>query len=326
MGFLRFATLVLLPLAFAQNSTTSTGTDSSNPGAQPFQTSPPKYPSPWGEGLGDWNDAYAKARSFVSQLTLLEKVNLTTGVGWEGEKCVGNTGGIPRLGFRALCMQDSPLGVRFADYVSAFPAGVHIAATWDRGLMYQRGYDMGEEHRGKGVDVQLGPVVGPIGRVPEGGRNWEGFSPDPVLSGFAVAQTIKGMQDAGIMACTKHYVGNEQEHFRQGGPGLDDALSSNIDDVTLHELYVWPFADAVRAGTASVMCSYEQVNNSYACQNSYLQNYILKNELGFQGFIMSDWSAQHSGVSSALAGLDMTMPGDVQFDSSTSYWVSGRIE
>ena len=69
------------------------------------------------------------------------------------------------------------------------------------------------------------------------------------------------------------------------------------------------------------MCSYNQINNSYACQNSHLQNYILKNELGFQGFIMSDWSAQHSGVSSALAGLDMTMPGDVGFDSATSYWV-----
>lgn len=72
------------------------------------------------------------------------------------------------------------------------------------------------------------------------------------------------------------------------------------------------------------MCSYNQINNSYACQNSYLQNHVLKNELGFQGFIMSDWSAQHSGVASALAGLDMTMPGDVGFDSGTSYWVSLR--
>ena len=70
------------------------------------------------------------------------------------------------------------------------------------------------------------------------------------------------------------------------------------------------------------MCAYNQVNNSYACQNSYLQNYILKNELGFQGFIVSDWAAQHAGVATALAGLDMTMPGDVSFDSTTSYWVS----
>jgi beta-glucosidase len=95
----------------------------------------------------------------------------------------------------------------------------------------------------------------------------------------------------------------------------------NLTNHQQHELYVWPFAEAVRAGTGSIMCSYNQINNSYACQNSHLQNYILKNELGFQGFIMSDWSAQHSGVSSALAGLDMTMPGDVGFDSATSYWV-----
>lgn len=74
---------------------------------------------------------------------------------WEGEVCVGNTGSIPRLGFRALCLQDSPLGVRFADWVSAFPAGMTTAATWDRNLMYQRGYAMGKEHKGKGIDIQL---------------------------------------------------------------------------------------------------------------------------------------------------------------------------
>ena len=102
-------------------------------------------------------------------MTLLEKVNLTTGTGWQSDNCVGNVGEIPRLGFKALCMQDSPLGVRFADYVSAFPAGGTVAASWDRGEFYRRGYQMGQEHRGKGVDVQLGPVVGPIGRNPKGG-------------------------------------------------------------------------------------------------------------------------------------------------------------
>lgn len=98
---------------------------------------------------------------------------MTTGVGWESEKCVGNVGSIPRLGFRALCLQDSPLGVRDTDYVSAFPAGVTVASTWDRQIMRQRGFDMGTEHKLKGVDMQLGPVVGPLGRAPEGGRNWE---------------------------------------------------------------------------------------------------------------------------------------------------------
>jgi hypothetical protein len=98
-------------------------------------------------------------------------------------------------------MQDSPLGVRDSDYNSAFPAGGTVAASWDRGVWYERGFGMGSEHRGKGVDVQLGPVVGPLGRSPEGGRNWEGFSPDPVLSGIAVANTIKGIQGAGVIAC-----------------------------------------------------------------------------------------------------------------------------
>lgn len=165
-------------------------------------------------------------------------------------------------------------------------AGVTIAATWDRAMFYQRGFGMGSEHRDKGVDVQLGPVVGPLGRAPEGGRNWEGFAPDPVLSGIAVAETVKGIQDAGVMACTKHFIMNEQEHFREGAPpkNLTAAASSNLDDITMHELYLWPFADAVRAGTASVMCSYNQINNSYACQNSWTQNHLLKNELGFQGF------------------------------------------
>lgn len=238
---------------------------------------------------------------------------------------VGNTGAVPRLGFPGLCAQDSPLGIRFADYVSAFTSGGTVAASWDRSEWYRRGYQMGVEHRGKGVDVQLGPVVGPIGRNPKGGRNWEGFSPDPVLSGIAVAETVKGIQDAGVIACTKHYILNEQEHFRSpnnnvGDFGFVDAISSNLDDKTLHELYLWPFADAVRAGTGSIMCSYNKANNSQVCQNSYLQNYILKGELGFQGFIMSDWDAQHSGVASTLAGLDMTMPGDTDFDSGFSFW------
>ena len=235
MGLLRSsALLAALPFAFAQSGTnSSTSGPFNNPGAVSGQTSPPKYPSPWGEGLGDWDAAYAQAREFVSQLTLLEKVNLTTGVGWEGEKCVGNTGAIPRLGFKALCLQDSPLGVRFADYVSAFPAGVTIGATWDRNLFHLRGHDMGVEHREKGIDVQLGPAIGPIGRHPAGGRNWEGFSPDPVLSGIGVYETVKGIQEAGVIACTKHYIANEQEHFRQGGPNVSEAISSNLDDVTL---------------------------------------------------------------------------------------------
>lgn len=88
----------------------------------------------------------------------------------------------------------------------------------------------------------------------------------------------------------------------------------------MHEVYLRPWADGIRAGLASVMCSYNQINNSYACQNSYTLNKLLEAELGFQGFVMSDWSGQMSGVGSALAGLDMTMPGDITLNSGTSYW------
>jgi beta-glucosidase-like glycosyl hydrolase len=88
----------------------------------------------------------------------------------------------------------------------------------------------------------------------------------------------------------------------------------------MHELYLWPFADAVRAGVGSIMCSYNQINNSYACQNSKVLNNLLKGELGFQGFVMSDWQAQHTGAASALTGLDMTMPGDTVFNSGYSFW------
>ncbi|KAL9100005.1 MAG: hypothetical protein Q9163_004571 [Psora crenata] len=282
---------------------------SPNPAASaPADYSPPYYPSPWGTGAGDWGDAYDKARTFVEQLTLAEKINLTTGVGvsdvWVKRE------------------------ISHADYNSVFPAGINVAATFDRGLAYARGVAMGVEHREKGTDVQLGPVAGPLGRAPEGGRNWEGFSPDPVLTGVLIGQTIQGIQSAGVIACAKHFIGNEQEHFRQEpearlyGYNITESLSSNIDDATMHELYLWPFADAVRAGVGSLMCSYNQVNNSYSCQNSYLLNYLLKGELDFQGFVMSDWQAQHDGVATALAGLDMSMPGDTLFNSRRSYWGS----
>ncbi|KAI0799347.1 glycosyl hydrolase family 3 N terminal domain-containing protein [Xylaria sp. FL0064] len=283
--------------------------------ADPAPSSPDSYPSPWSAGGPDgWDDAYLRAHQFVSKLTLVEKVNLTTGTGNQADRCTGNTGSIPRLGFRELCLQDGPVGIRYTDLNSAFPAGINAAATWSRSLIRRRGEALGAEFRDKGIDVQLGPVVGPLGRDPAGGRNFEAFGPDPVLAGIAVAQTVEGTQSAGVIASVKHYILNEQEHFR-------GSISSNIDDKTMHELYLWPFADAVRAGVGSVMCSYNKINSTYACENSYVLNRLLKNELGFQGFVVSDWGGQHSTVASSLAGLDMTMPGDgVRNSTYNSYW------
>ncbi|KAI4215524.1 MAG: hypothetical protein LQ351_001993 [Letrouitia transgressa] len=273
--------------------------------------SPPWYPSPLGGTLQPWQESYRKAAVMVNKMTLVEKVNITSGVGWSQDLCVGNTAPATGVGFPALCLQDGPLGLRFTDHSTAFPAGVTVGATWNKDLMYKKGRAHALEAKLKGVNILLGPAMGPLGRMPAGGRNWEAFGPDPVLQGVAASEEIKGIQDEGVIATAKHFVANEQEHFRQSFEwGLPNALSSNIDDRTLHELYLWPFADSIKAGVASVMCSYNLVNNSYACGNSKLMNGILKDELGFQGFIQSDWLAQRSGVASALAGLDMTMPGD----------------
>lgn len=188
--------------------------------------------------------------------------------------------------------------------------------------MRKRGKALGKEAHLKGINVMLAPSVGPLGTLPAAGRNWEGFGSDPVLQAVAGAETIQGIQENGVMATIKHLVLNEQEHFRQPDEwGIPHAISANIDERTLREVYLWPFAESVRAGVASVMCSYQLLNNSYACGNSYLLNGILKDELGFQGFVQSDWWAQQSGVASALAGLDMTMPGSgPRSDQKSSFW------
>ena len=206
------------------------------------------------------------------------------------------------------------------DNNTAFPPGITVGATFDKDLFYARGAAIGAEFRGKGANVHLGPTVGPLGRKPRAGRNWEGFGADPSLQGIAAAAHIRGVQDQGVIATVKHLIGNEQEQYRMANP-FQMALSANIDDRTLHELYLWPFAEAVRVGVGAVMTSYNDVNGSQAGQNSFLISGILKDELGFQGFAMCDWISQQSGVAPALGGLDMAMPGDTQVPLlGFSYW------
>ncbi|GAB1217488.1 hypothetical protein ATERTT37_006727 [Aspergillus terreus] len=275
-----------------------------------YGQSPPVYPSPEGNGTGSWAAAYQKAKAFVAQLTSEEKVNLTAGV-TSDTGCSGMMPAIPRLNFPGLCVSDAGDGLRGTDYVNSWPSGIHAGASWNKNLARQRAYHMGTEFHKKGVNVLLGPVVAPLGRVVEGGRNWEGFSNDPYLSGALVYETVEGLQSAGVGACTKHFIGYEQETNRnpETVDGVDIAsVSSNIDDKAMHELYLWPFQDAVHAGSVSVMCSYQRINNSYACQNSKTLNGLLKTELGFQGYVMTDWYGQHGGIAAANAGLDMVMP------------------
>ncbi|KAJ6501213.1 beta-glucosidase [Mycena vitilis] len=251
----------------------------------------------------EWAAAYVKATAAVQKMSLQDKVNLATGVGWENGHCVGNTPAISSISFPGLCLEDSPVGVRDADLVSVFPAAINVAATFNRTLMKQRGVAIGQEFKGKGVHVGLGPMMN-LMRVPAAGRNWEGFGGDPYLSGL----TITGMQSAGVQATAKHYINNEQEHFR-------DASASIVDDRSQHELYALPFLRSVQANVASVMCSY--INSSYSCENDKMLNGVLKTEYGFQGY----WWATHSTLA-INAGLDVR---DITQNSGTSYFGTNLV-
>lgn len=267
---------------------------------------------------GTWADAYAQAETSLSSLSLEEKVGIVSGIGWNaGGTCVGNTSPVSSIGYPSLCLQDGPLGVRYASSITAFTPSVQAASTWDLELIRQRGQYHAEEARALGVNVLLGPVAGALGKIAEGGRNWEGFSPDPYLTGIAVAETVTAMQGAGVQACAKHYIVNEQELNRE-------TMSSNVDDRTMHELYLWPYADAVRAKVASVMCSYNKVNGIWACESEYVMNTLLKEQLGFPGYVMTDWNAHHTTVDAALTGLDMSMPGS-DFNGDNVLWGDALI-
>ena len=171
-------------------------------------SAPPYYPTPKGGWVPSWKASYAKAAILVANMTLAEKVNITSGTGFLMGRCTGNTGPAPRLGFPSICLQDSALGVARTDHSTAFPAGITTGATFNKQLMLARGTAIGAEARGKGVNIQLGPAVGPLGRKPRGGRNWESFGVDPVLQAWGGSQTIKGMQSQGVIATIKHWIGN----------------------------------------------------------------------------------------------------------------------
>ncbi|KAH6698355.1 putative glycosyl hydrolase [Leptodontidium sp. MPI-SDFR-AT-0119] len=269
----------------------------------------------------NWKAATDKANAFIAQLNLSEKAAMVTGNSSAGY-CIGNIAAIPRLNYTGICTQDGPTALNRADLVSVFPAGLTAAASWDEDLIYARAYALASEFREKGAQVLLGPSAGPIGRHSLGGRNWEGFSPDPYLTGRSMEATVRGIQDTGVQAVSKHFIGNEQETQRTMSFSKDgsvvEGISANIDDRTLHELYLWPFADAVKAGTAAVMCSYNRVNQTYSCENDHLLNTVLKGELGFDGYVMSDFFAVHSGVKAATGGLDMNMPGALDQTSTAS--------
>ncbi|CAO3595858.1 unnamed protein product [Absidia cylindrospora] len=268
--------------------------------------------------LRSWDEAKVLAKELVGQMSLEQKVNMTTGMGFNITPCVGNTYPITNPDFPSLCLQDAPLGMRFAYNVTAGVSGVNAAASFDKKAILQRGEYMGAEFKGKGVHIQLGPAMNFM-RSPEGGRGWESFGEDPYLTGVASAETITGIQSQGVIATSKHFIANDQEKNRH-------EESSNIDDRTMHEVYLWPFARSVEAGVGSVMCSYNKLNGTTACENE-IMNSLLKEELGFNGFIQTDWWAALSTVDSPTNGLDMVMPGNMdQSDNhSPSYFGANLV-
>ncbi|KAJ7578614.1 glycoside hydrolase family 3 protein [Mycena floridula] len=255
--------------------------------------------------LRSWDDAAALATSAVSQLSLSEKVGIATGVGISSGRCVGNISPVnhANLTIPSICFQDGPAGVRLVHNVTGFPPGINAASTFSRRLMRARGVALGEEFRGKGIHVFLGPAMD-IMRNPKAGRGWESFGPDPYLSGEAAYETVTGVQSVGVQACAKHFILNNQEHWRYG-------LSAIADDRTMHETYFYPFLRAIEAGVTSVMCAYNQVNGTSSCHNANLLGPTgLLQKSGFKGYVVSDWGATHdSAADNANAGLDMEMPG-----------------
>ncbi|KAI6797519.1 putative beta-glucosidase [Hortaea werneckii] len=252
-----------------------------------YGRSPPVYPTPVGGDDPAWQEAYAQASALVAELDYTQLASLTLGSS-DTRGCSGFID--PVAGFTGMCLQDNENGVRGTDQSSGFPSQLSIGASWNRSLALERAQFLGREFKALGANVLLGPVGGPLGRIARGGRNWEGFSNDPYLSGQLIAPTVTGIQES-VIACVKHWLFNEQETNRNpfafGFLGYfgNQAVSSNVDDRTTHELYMWPFQDALAAGAGSVMCSYQRANNSYGCQNSKLMNGLLKTELGFQGFV-----------------------------------------
>ncbi len=181
-----------------------------------------------------------------------------------------------------------------------------MAATWNPDLIARAAAAIGREARALGVHVVLGPNVN-IQRNPLAGRNFETYSEDPLVSGVIGSAFVRGLQSEGVGASVKHFIANEQERQRRIG-------SSNVDERTLREIYLAPFEMIVRqAQPWTMMSSYNRLNGTFMSENGRLLTQVLKRELGFDGMVMSDWSAVHTTAESVNAGLDLEMPGPARY-------------
>lgn len=241
----------------------------------------------------------ARIDRLLQQMTLEEKVNLIRGgienpATYQGQ--AGYLPGVPRLHIPSLRMADGPPGVLTRVAGQAETATMGVAATFSVKDAEANGVVIGRDARSLGIDVILQPFIN-IDRDITFARGYNTFGEDPFLTGRMGAAEIRGAQSQGVMAQTKHYIAYDS-----------DAYDITVDPQTLHEVYVAPFVEAVNAGTSSIMCSYNRVNGAFACGNADTLKTILKTELGFKGFVTSDWGGTHSALF-LNQGLDMEMPG-----------------
>ena len=238
--------------------------------------------------------------TLVARLDPETKIRLLSGSGpWTLQP-------VPEIGLRSITVSDGPVGVRGGtdtelDPSAAFPSGSAMAATWDEDLLRRIGAALAAEAVRKGVDVVLGPTIN-LHRSPLGGRHFECMAEDPLLSGRLATAYVRGVQEQGIGACPKHYVANDAETDRF-------TVDNVVDERTLRELYLAPF-EAVVADAAPwmIMAAYNSVNGVPMTENDLLDE-PLKGEWGFDGVVVSDWTAVYNGEPAALAALDLAMPG-----------------
>jgi beta-glucosidase len=259
------------------------------------------------------DDFRAQAEALVPRLTLEEKAGLCSGgTTW-------TTKAVERLGIPAITLTDGPHGVRMANPDSGlsglnnslpatcFPTAPALAATWNVDLIRQVGAALGEESQAHGVQILLGPGAN-LKRSPLGGRNFEYFSEDPMLSGTIAAAWINGVQSQGVGASLKHFAANNQEWERMVGDSVVGARA-------LHELYLRSFEIAVReANPWTIMCAYNKVNGVHAAENKTLLTEYLREDWGFTGIVLSDWGAVNDRVEGIRAGLNLEMPSSGGFN------------
>jgi len=275
---------------------------------------------------GPWMDktltADQRADLIVKVLTLDEKIALLHDSGWDvvmagpdklPPRALGNAGfipGIPRLGIPDLQMADAAVGVThssvFGRYSTPLPSGIAEASSWDIDLAREYGSLIGRELRDQGYTMSLGGGID-LTREPRNGRNFEYRGEDPILAGALVGAEMKALQAQHIIGDLKHYAMNDQASGRS-------FVNVKVGKRAMRESDLLAFEIALKgSGAGAVMCSYNLVNGDYACENNYLLNQVLKKDFGFQGFVISDWSATHSTAKAADAGLDMEMPEDTYF-------------